>query len=455
MKKKTAKWLKKFHFVRKKAKSEGVSRDSHEFPQKEKKVTYNESVKKDWEETLAGIFGDELSVTFRRTEKGNGMYAAISIDEEGVKQQFLVFISENNADVPVKVIPVIPSGVELFGLDIDKPFKDASRYGVQLDMINPGEVYLDTVKMKVIYDKYKVGEVWSRNDVKDYITEITEWTKQMSPLRKAAHSKKNKSRTRFGYSYGSCQRCRKIIISDRAYSSMVAEALARDPDETGGILLGVIDGETWYIVEATDPGISTFHSTVHHEMDDAYLNLVYRVQSRIYLRDLYLAGLWHRHPGTLDKFSGDDNNTNANYAEAIGNGTISIILNFVPDVHLTCYYFDDKGTGTYYKPEVRIGDKYFKGTDYLVPLVCFYAALLHRCGLASSPEMYPKIEFHPGLAERITGLSEHESRRLVEDMELVYKLQVRITQDFYHRQVALIPEEKSKELIREIESIDF
>ena len=96
-----------------------------------------------------------------------------------------------------------------------------------------------------------------------------------------------------------------------------------------------------------------------------------------------------------------------------------------------------------------------KGTDYLVPLVCFYAALLHRCGLASSPEMYPKIEFHPGLAERITGLSEHESRRLVEDMELVYKLQVRITQDFYHRQVALIPEEKSKELIREIESIDF
>lgn len=96
-----------------------------------------------------------------------------------------------------------------------------------------------------------------------------------------------------------------------------------------------------------------------------------------------------------------------------------------------------------------------KGTDYLVPLICFYGALLHRCELDESAETYPEIEFHPGLTEKVTGLSEHEYRRLIEDMELVYKLQVHITQDFYHRQVALIPEEKCKELITEIESIDL
>ena len=113
-------------------------------------------------------------------------------------------------------------------------------------------------------------------------------------------------------------------------------------------------------------------------------------------------------------------------------------------------------------PEIKLQavkgrDAYWiaKGTDYLVPLVCFYVALLHRCGLANSPESYPEIEFHPGLTEHVTGLSEYECRRLVEDMELVYKLQVRITQDFYHRQVALISEEKCKGLIQEIESIDF
>jgi hypothetical protein len=113
-------------------------------------------------------------------------------------------------------------------------------------------------------------------------------------------------------------------------------------------------------------------------------------------------------------------------------------------------------------PEIKLQavkgrDAYWiaKGTDYLVPLVCFYVALLHRCGLANSPESYPEIEFHPGLTELVTGLSEHECRRLVEDMELIYKLQVRITQDFYHRQVALMSEEKCKELIKEIESIGF
>jgi hypothetical protein len=114
------------------------------------------------------------------------------------------------------------------------------------------------------------------------------------------------------------------------------------------------------------------------------------------------------------------------------------------------------------KPEIKLQtvngrDAYWiaKGTDYLVPLVCFYAALLHRCELANSPESYPEIEFHPGLTEHVTGLSEHECRRLIEDMELIYKLQVRITQDFYYRQVALLSEEKCKELIKEIESIDF
>lgn len=38
-----------------------------------------------------------------------------------------------------------------------------------------------------------------------------------------------------------------------------------------------------------------------------------------------------------------------------------LILYLMPSLPL-----DDKGTGSYYKPDVKIGDKYFKGTDYLV-----------------------------------------------------------------------------------------
>ena len=328
------------------------------------------------DKTLADLFGEELSETFRCTESGDGMYAGISMEADGMKQQYLVFISTaNDAAVPVKVIPVVPSGFDLFGYSKRKPFKRASAFDVRPDKDNPGEVYLETMRMKRIIQKYKPGEAWSKSDIKEYFQEISDWTKKMSPQRKEALEKKNlhkraepsrRSRNRFDYRKGSCKKCRKIVISDRAYTSIIAEALSRDPDETGGILLGIIDKDMWYVVEATDPGLSTFHNRVHHEMDEKYHNHVYPVISRLYEKELCLLGLWHRHPGTLNTFSGDDNRTNTSYSEAIGNGTLSFLLNFVPDAQLTCYYLDDKGTGSYYKPEVRIGDKYFKGTDYLV-----------------------------------------------------------------------------------------
>lgn len=326
--------------------------------------------------TLADLFGEELSVTFRRTEAGDGMFAGISMEAEGMKQQYLVFISTaHNATVPVKVIPVVPSGFELFGYSKKKPFKKAATVDVKPDKDNRGEVYLETMRMKRIIQKYKPGEVWSRNDIKEYIQEIGDWTQKMSPQRKDALEKKclhkrtlfsGRKGNRFGYLKGSCKMCRRIVISDRAYASIIAEALSRDPDETGGILLGIIDKGTWYVVEATDPGLSTFHNRVHHEMDEKYHNHIYPVISRLYEKDLCLLGLWHRHPGALNTFSSDDNRTNASYSEAIGNGTLSFLLNFVPDAQLSCYYLDDKGTGSYFRPEVKIGDKYFRGTDYLV-----------------------------------------------------------------------------------------
>lgn len=326
--------------------------------------------------TLEDLFGEELSETFHTTESGDGKYAAFSMEADGMKQLYLMFISKvADTKVPVKVIPIVPSGFELFGYSRRKPFRKASSFDVRPDKDNPGEVYLETMHMKRIIQKYKPGEVWSRSDVKEYFQEIGDWTKKMSPQRKEALEKKDlhkraelsgRSRNRFDYLKGTCKKCRKIVISDRAYTSIVAEALSRDPDETGGILLGIIDKNTWYVVEATDPGLSTFHNRVHHEMDDKYHNHVYPVISRLYEKDLCLLGLWHRHPGMLNKFSNDDNRTNASYSEAIGKGTLSFLLNFVPNAQITCYYLDSMGTGSYYRPEVRIGDKYFKGTDYLV-----------------------------------------------------------------------------------------
>lgn len=162
-----------------------------------------------------------------------------------------------------------------------------------------------------------------------------------------------------------CRECEKIVISDRAYASILAEALARDPLETGGILLGHYENGVWYVVESTDPGMDTFHSAVHHEMDQAYHNHIYPVISRLYEKDLMLLGLWHRHPGSFNAFSSDDDRTNEAYARAVGNGTVSFLLNFVPEAELTCYYLDYNGTGGYYRPKVQIGDSHFEGTGFL------------------------------------------------------------------------------------------
>ena len=61
----------------------------------------------------------------------------------------------------------------------------------------------------------------------------------------------------------------------------------------------------------------------------------------------------------------DEGRTREKIAKAIGNGTLSFLMNIDPNERLTCYYLDETGTGEYHKLPVYIGDKYFKRTDYL------------------------------------------------------------------------------------------
>lgn len=180
------------------------------------------------------------------------------------------------------------------------------------------------------------------------------------------YTEKARTEQPFSYTAEKCKKCRRVVISQRAYISILAEALARDPLETGGILFGDYDRDgTWYVVEATDPGIDTYHSVVHNEMDDRYYNHLYPVLSRLYKKEPKLIGLWHRHPGSYDRFSADDNRTNKAFSEAIGNGTLSFLINFDPKERLTCYYLDDSETEKYHTLPIYIGNKYFKHTDYL------------------------------------------------------------------------------------------
>lgn len=325
------------------------------------------------EEALQSVvhkFQEVLGIPFVMTESGNGMYAGVSFDSGIQKHKYLLLIDlEENEKVRVRTILVYPSAKELFSSFTDSLSESCARCGVQEDEENPGEYYIATSGMEYILNRYADGRSWEQQDVKAYIEEIVNWTWQIDELGTSVESESQhqvfREYEKYEYVKGPCKRCEKIVISDRAYTSILAEALSRDPLETGGILLGYYNDAVWYVVEATDPGIKTFHNTVHHEMDEVYHNHIYPVLSRLYKQDLMLIGLWHRHPGDYNCFSSDDNQTNESYASAIENGTLSFLINFMPEENLTCYYYDQKDTKAYYQPALMIGDKWFEGTDYL------------------------------------------------------------------------------------------
>lgn len=66
--------------------------------------------------------------------------------------------------------------------------------------------------------------------------------------------------------------CRGVVLSNRAYLSVLSEVYSRDPLETGGIFFGNVKNAVWYVAEASDPGVYTLHTRAHHEMDNNYHN---------------------------------------------------------------------------------------------------------------------------------------------------------------------------------------
>lgn len=163
------------------------------------------------------------------------------------------------------------------------------------------------------------------------------------------------------------ERCKKVVLSDRAYIQIYNESQARIQTETGGLLLGHFEDGVWYVVEASDPGINARFTTTYHEGDDVYENHVCSVISRTYKHPLVFLGMWHRHPGSLDHFSGTDDSTNYKYAQAAGNGCISAIINYDPEFRITFYHADQAGAGrvSYTRVDVEVGDEKFPNKSML------------------------------------------------------------------------------------------
>jgi hypothetical protein len=135
----------------------------------------------------------------------------------------------------------------------------------------------------------------------------------------------------------------KIVMSNQAFLSVTSEVSAYSGVETGGIFLGTIEDNTWYIIETIDPGYERIiREGGYFRYDVNYVNHLANIRNRFYANELVLLGLWHRHPGSMDSFSGTDRETNRKFAENSPVGSLSAIINIDPEFRITMYYISPK-----------------------------------------------------------------------------------------------------------------
>ena len=130
--------------------------------------------------------------------------------------------------------------------------------------------------------------------------------------------------------------CQAVVFSNRAYNAIVDESFRMNPVETGGILLGhILDNGCWIVMEVIPPGINCIHEISYFEYDEAFVNYLANSVATKYAKKLDVLGLWHRHPGSMDVFSGTDDGTNLTFARMNPNGAISGLVNIDPVFRFT------------------------------------------------------------------------------------------------------------------------
>lgn len=170
----------------------------------------------------------------------------------------------------------------------------------------------------------------------------------------------------------------KVVFSIRAYASILAETTEKIKTETGGLFLGTVEEDVWYVIEAIDPGPKSIFEIAYFEYDQKYTEHLINKIANLYNHKLTLIGLWHRHPGSMDYFSSTDDGTNAKYAALNQQGAISALVNVDPKFRLTVYQVDrpcrytkiEYDVGNHLIPdkylELKTPDSYFSLMDKML-----------------------------------------------------------------------------------------
>lgn len=212
--------------------------------------------------------------------------------------------------------------------------------------------------------------------------------------------------------------CQLVVFSNKAYNAIIRESFAKDPIETGGILLGhILDNGIWIVMEVLPPGMNSIFQYAYFEYDKDFVNYLAQSVANQYKHPLDLLGLWHRHPGSMDVFSHTDDGTNSTFARQNPAGVISGLVNIDPDFRITMYHLDHTpgrslGRPDYSVVDVEVGDdiipeeyfelRYFDGSDSdLHPSVTQHSCNFQPRQIATEQE---NLDYGESLSEEDAGL---------------------------------------------------
>ena len=157
------------------------------------------------------------------------------------------------------------------------------------------------------------------------------------------------------YEYNN-QRCFHVVLSNRAYTSMLLEVVQNIKNETGGVLLGNIVNGIWYVVDSIDPGLEAVKLPTYFQWDTEYVNHLAKKLGALYKYPLTILGFWHKHPEDIDYFSKTDEDAIASNLKNSKFGLLSMLVNIDPELRMTFYYC---WSNIFAKVRYDVGDEYF------------------------------------------------------------------------------------------------
>ncbi len=194
----------------------------------------------------------------------------------------------------------------------------------------------------------------------------------------------------------------KVVFSERAFAAVMAETTERIQTETGGLFLGIVEKEIWYVIEAIDPGPKSVFEVAYFEYDQKYTQHLINKVANLYNEKLSLIGLWHRHPGSYDFFSTTDNGTNAKYAQMRSCGAISALVNIDPKFRLTMYHVGHPCK--YTKISYMVGNNLIPDNYIKLKTPQIYEQIIEKI-LYSKKRWHPSVSFK-SFMEKIKPLFE-------------------------------------------------